>query len=64
MNQKEAILNYLIYGGTITQLGALNLFGCFRLGARIYELKIEGWSIKSRIIKCDKKHYAEYYIGD
>lgn len=39
MSQDEQILDHLRAGHTITPLDALAKFQCFRLGARIYELK-------------------------
>jgi hypothetical protein len=61
--QCEAIQSHLQSGGTLTPLDALNLFDCFRLGARIFDLKKKGLDIKTRIIEVgDKKHVAEYYL--
>lgn len=37
--QREHILDHLMACNTITPVEALDLFGCFRLGARIWELK-------------------------
>ena len=42
MSQKDLILQRLQGGGHVTPLDALNLWGCFRLGARIMELRREG----------------------
>lgn len=36
--QSNQILEYMRQGNSITPLEALNLFGCMRLGARIYDL--------------------------
>lgn len=47
LTQRDKILDYLESNGSITPLEALNLFGCFRLAARICELKHEGIEIKS-----------------
>jgi len=44
-NQKDQILNHLKEGKQITPIEALDAFGCFRLSARIYELKDSGWPI-------------------
>lgn len=48
-SQNKQILNYLNDGNSITPIDALNLFGCFRLGARIHDLKSEGYDIKTEI---------------
>jgi len=44
------VLEYLKSGKILTPLEALQLFGCFRLSARIYELKDKGWPIH-----CERK---------
>lgn len=43
--QNQQVLSYLKTGKVITPLEALDMFGCFRLSARIYELKDMGWPI-------------------
>lgn len=45
LSQKENILAYLKRGKVITPLEALNLFGCMRLQARIYDIKEDGYNI-------------------
>lgn len=46
----ELIRAHLEKGRSITQLDALNLFGCMRLGARIHDLKCEGLFINKEMI--------------
>ncbi len=58
--QKEAILRHLQSGRAITPLEALELYGCFRLGARIWELRDEGYKIQSETVKQGKKTFASY----
>ena len=60
--QKEAILRHLQSGKTITPLEALNLYGCFRLGARIWDLRDEGYVIRSENVKQGKKTFASYKL--
>ena len=43
--QSRAILRYLKRGLAITPIEALELFDCFRLGARIYDLRQAGNNI-------------------
>ena len=62
MSQNNLILDHLVRGHRITPLDALNMFGCFRLGARINDLKKEGHNIKTTIIHENKKHYASYKL--
>ena len=51
MSQKTKILEHLKKGKSITPLDALSLFGCFRLAARISEIRDiglqEGFTIKT-----------------
>jgi len=63
MSHSKEILNHLENGNKITALEALNLFGCFRLGARIYDLKKLGHEIESDMIKIPSgKMVAEYSL--
>lgn len=47
MSQASEILAALQAGETLTPMDALNRFGCFRLGARIYELIRDGHDIEN-----------------
>jgi len=47
-SQKARILAYMMEGNSITPLEALNLCGSLRLGARIADLKEDGWPIESK----------------
>ena len=47
MSVNEKILKYLQKGKSITPMEALEKFGCFRLSARIWELKKEGHDIET-----------------
>jgi hypothetical protein len=49
-SQKKQILEHIEAFGSITPIEALNLFGCFRLSARIWDLRHEGHSIRTNII--------------
>mgnify|MGYP003148687915 CR=1 FL=1 len=48
-------------GRTITPLEALDLFQCFRLAARIKDLRDQGMPIGVRTIEDGQKSYAQYY---
>ena len=66
MNQSQTnqILEALEAGYRITPLDALNRFGCFRLGARIYDLRRAGHAISKRMVKtASGKRIAEYSLG-
>lgn len=64
MSQKQLILEHLMNGHSITPLEALDLFKCFRLGARIWDLKKDGHDIKSELFYDERtdKHYEKYWI--
>jgi len=62
MGQSKQILNYLEQGHSITPMDALEKFSCFRLGARIYDLKKKGYNIEAQIEKKGNKTYARYYL--
>lgn len=64
MTQNESIRKYLEEGHRITPLEALEKFGCFRLGARVSDLKKQGLDIRTDIIhdKETGKHYASYRL--
>lgn len=66
-SQREMILDYLENGYSITQMEAIELFGCTRLAARINELRDEGYPIKSKMISSKNRYgvpmsYCEYSI--
>ena len=52
--QNRKILAYMRKGHSITPLDALRLFGCFRLGARIFDLKQAGHNISREIVKVQR----------
>ena len=63
-SQKDRILDYLMEGHSLTPLEALNLFGTFRLGARIADIKAEGYLIRTERVKDPRtgKYYASYSL--
>ena len=60
--QNEQILDYLKSGKSITPLEALEKFGCFRLSARIFNLREDGYNIITKNITNDGKTFAEYHL--
>ena len=63
MTQNERILSALKRGDLLTPMRALNRFKCFRLAARIRELRDEGHKIQSRVITTPKKaRHAVYWM--
>ena len=61
--QAGRILAYLREGHRITALEALEIFQCFRLAARVHELRREGWNIIERTVEtASGKRIAEYSL--
>jgi hypothetical protein len=61
--QAGRILAYLRAGNRLTALDALERFGCFRLAARIHELRRDGWAIEERTVETPSgKRVAEYSL--
>ena len=54
--QKELILEYMELNGSITPLEAEKYIGCMRLGARIWDLKHDGYNIVSEIVEVQTRH--------
>ena len=50
MTQAEMILDYLRGHGSISQLEAAQELGCWRLGARIWDLRHEGHDIRREMV--------------
>jgi len=61
MSHSAQILNHL-NNGPITAIEALNKYGCFRLAARINDLRMSGHKIHTEIAKKDGKRYAKYHL--
>ena len=59
-SQNERILQHLKRGRKITPLDALEKFGCFRLAARISDLRSQGHVISTENMTKDGKTFASY----
>lgn len=60
--QTEMILAALRRGERLTPLDALRRFGCFRLAARIDDLRRAGHEIVTETRETDGKRYAVYHL--
>lgn len=60
-SQNAAILNHLKKVGPITPIEALDRYGCFRLAARIYELRQKGHDISMLKVQVGSKKYVARY---
>lgn len=64
-SQCDMIIAYLKKGYSITQLDALNLFGCFRLASRVHDLRERGYNIIAcRITTPMGKRVCEYVLSN
>lgn len=64
LSQKKRILAYMKAGHGITGLEALELFGCFRLPARIADIREDGHVITSQTVHVNGKRVKRYYLGN
>ena len=60
-SQEKRILNALAVRW-IDPMAALREFGCFRLAARIHELREAGWQITDRYVDRHGKRFKQYRI--
>ena len=60
VTQYENVKNYLEQGNKITPIEALNKFGSFRLSAIIFNLRQNGYPIKTHNKTENGKTFAEY----
>lgn len=61
MSHAKQILNHLT-NAPITALEALHKYQCFRLAARINDLRMQGHQIHTETIEKNGKRYAEYHL--
>lgn len=64
MTQSEKILGHMKGGAAITPVQALNLYGCFRLAARIHDLRAVGWDIEVETLPMAGTNVAMYKLSD
>ena len=64
-SQERKILYYMLRGNHITGIEALELFGCFRLPARIADIRKRGFTVNSQSITLKNgKRVKDYWIED
>ena len=69
MSDKARVLQHLRERGSITPLEALHEFGCMRLGARIWDLRHDGYDIVTDTVVAKDKNgermsYARYVLRE
>lgn len=62
-SQNALIKGWLLNGKSITPMEALNMFGCFRLSARIANLRDEGLPVVTDMVTINDKRVARYYLS-
>ena len=62
--QCEMVFEYIELYGSITPIEAFYGINCMRLGARIADLRAEGYDIRTEIASGADKHYAIYSLAD
>ena len=62
MSQNSDILAALKRGTRITPLQALYWWGCFRLAARVDDLRKKGWLIRTEMVEQRGKKFARYSL--
>ena len=63
-SQRNKILMYLKSGSGLTQMEALNKFGCMRLGARIWELRNMGYPIVANTVNVSVPGEEPVYVAE
>jgi hypothetical protein len=62
-SQAQRILRHLQAGHSLTPLEALERFGCFRLAARVHELRREGYAVlEETVTTAQGKRVARYFL--
>lgn len=61
-SHNDAIRDHLKSGRSIAPIEALRQYGCWRLGARIWDLRKEGMAIHRDMVKHGRKRYAVYSL--
>ncbi len=61
-SQTQCVLTYIAKNGSITAVDALREFGCFRLAARVKDLRERGNDIRTAWRRDGAKRYAIYYL--
>jgi hypothetical protein len=63
ITQNKQVLGYLRLHGSITPQEAMESLACYRLGARIHELRKEGYNIAGALVKSiGGAHFAKYTL--
>lgn len=61
-SQNKTILQMSLDGMKVTPMDALNACDCFRLSARIFDLRAKGYDIKTDMVEVNGSRIAQYWI--
>lgn len=65
MTKLNGIRQWLLSGKSITQKEAIEVFNCYRLGARIFDLRASGMKIRTTAVpKGDGSTFAKYTLEE
>ena len=62
-SQKDLILEYMEKNGSITPLEAQRFIGCMRLGARIWDLRRDGYDIIRELVSVPTRNGGHTLIA-
>lgn len=62
-SQKELVLAYIEEHGSITPLEAQHEIGCLRLGARIWDLRRDGYNIVSEMVEVPTRNGGKAVVA-
>ena len=63
ISQTDAVLSWLKGGASLNPMEALEYMNCFRLGARIHNLREAGYRIETKMVYRGRRHWAEYSLA-
>lgn len=63
MSQTQQIRQHLANNGSITAMEALRKYGCFRLAARIRDLRAAGMRIQTHLVKTRGGKSVAMYVA-
>ena len=69
MSSQESLILQHLKTKPLTALDALFDYGCFRLAARVFDLRAKGYRIESREVRSIDRHgvekrYSQYYLDE
>lgn len=64
MSQKEKVLKYLQSGKTLTPIQAMNWWGVMRIGARIWDLRDEGYNITTTMKEVKNRYGQKCMVAE